>query len=308
MFLVTGGAGFIGSFAVDHLLAQGIPVRVLDDLSTGRGENLAGSAASLIHGDATDPATLRAAMSGCEAVIHLAARISVPDSCRDPHGYALANDAGTVAVFEAARQLGVRRVVYASTCAVYGSTPELPKRETDALVPESPYAASKAAAEMYAQAYTRTLGLGCVGLRFFNVYGPRQDPAGAYAAAIPKFIERAAAGEPLVVFGDGEQGRDFVHVRDVARAIALAATVPGAAGRVFNIGGGRMRTINEIARLIIAQTNGRSAVERRPARDGDVRFSLADISLAAGILGWRPVEDFDAGMAETVAWYLRNAG
>lgn len=304
MFLVTGGAGFIGSHTVETLVSCGIAVRVLDDLSTGRLENLAGLDVDLVKGSVADEQVVARAMHGCTHVVHLAAKASVPGSCDDPIGYDQVNVRGTLVVMDAARRAGVRRLVYASSSAVYGAAPDLPKREEQAVRVESPYAAAKAADELYGQAFARTLGLECVGLRFFNVFGARQDPEGPYAAVIPKFVEAALRGDPLRIFGDGEQGRDFVAVEDVVRAVLLAATSHnGVSGRVYNVGAGRMTTVNSLARLVLTEVGGPSRVEHHPERPGDVRWSLADVSAAKRDLGWEPLADFEAAMRRTIAWY-----
>ena len=302
MFLVTGGAGFIGSHTAAALIAQGLRVRVLDDLCSGSLANLVGLDVEFHEGSVADSDAVGRAMQGCTEVVHLAALPSVPGSCRDPVAYDLVNVHGAVVVFEAARRAGVRRVVYASSSAVYGASELLPKREDQSIDAQSPYAAAKAANEIYAATFSRTLGLECVGLRYFNVFGPRQDPNGPYAAVIPRFVEMALGGTPLPIFGDGEQGRDFVSVHDVARANLLAARVPGLGGRVYNIGGGRMMSVNQLAHHVSTVVGGVS-VAHQPERPGDVRYSMADISRATNELGWRPEADFDAAMAETIRWY-----
>jgi len=304
VILVTGGAGFIGSHTVRALLARGDAVRVLDDLSTGSQANLTGLDVDLIIGDIADAdVTLRAA-SGCRAAIHLAAKASVPGSCADPLGYDRTNVRGTLAVFEAARQHGLSRVVYASSSAVYGTTDVLPVHEGLPLLPESPYAAGKATAEHYARAYTFTLGLPCTGLRYFNVFGPRQDPAGPYAAVIPRFVEMALQGKPMTIYGDGGQTRDFVSVHDVVRANLLA--LDHKTSGVFNIGGGRSTTINDLAAAVRAEVPGAGPVLHQPERAGDIRHSLADISAITAALGWTPQADFSAALGETIRWMAQQ--
>lgn len=302
MYLVTGGAGFIGSHTVALLRKRGHAVRVLDDLSSGLEANLEGLEADLVVGSITDAAVVTDAVRGCSHVIHLAAIPGVPASVDDPVASDLANVNGTVVVFEAARRAGVRRVVFASSCAVYGQTEGRTVREGDPLGPTSPYAASKAADELYAAVFTETLGLSCVGLRYQNVYGPRQDPSGPYAAVIPRFVEFALRGLPLPVEGDGEQSRDFVSVHDVARANLAAATAPGAQG-VYNVGSGRRTTVNEISALVLAAVPEHAGIEHHPPRQGDIRHMLSDPSKAAADMDWRAEADFEAAMAETVAWY-----
>lgn len=305
MILITGGAGFIGRHTVARLIADGEPVRVLDDLSTGDGDAVAALGAELRVGCVTDGEAVARAVEGVSAVIHLAARVSVPQSWEDPAGCARINVGGFVEVLRRATDAGVPRVVYASSCAVYGSLPGLPKREGDAVAPESPYAASKLADEAFASAWGRAAPgrPQVIGLRYFNVFGPGQDPGGPYGAVIPRFVEAALAGRALTVHGDGLQSRDFVSVRDVARANALAATAPLSGPVepwVVNIGGGRMLSLLDLIGAIEG-TLGRP-LERAhvPARVGDVRFSRADVSAARDRLGWTPEVDFGEALAETI--------
>ena len=302
MFLVTGGAGFIGSHTVALLRSRGHDVRVLDDLSSGFEANLRGLGAELMVGTITHPPTVEHALQGCSHVIHLAAIPGVPASVDDPVRSDLANVNGTVVVFEAARRAGVQRVVYASSCAVYGQTEGRVVRESDPLRPTSPYAADKAADEVYGAVFSGTLGLACVGMRYQNVYGTRQDPSGAYAAVIPRFVELALRGRPLPIQGDGEQSRDFVAVADVARANLLAATAPGARG-VYNIGTGQRTTVNEIAAVVLRRIPSAAGTEQHPPRQGDIRHMRSDPEKAASELGWRPQADFSAAMAQTIDWY-----
>lgn len=299
MYLVTGGAGFIGGHTVAALMEGGAAVRVLDDLSTGDARRIAG--AELVVGDVADPDAVARAMDGVTHVIHLAAKVSVPASWDDPTGFEHTNGGGFVCVLRAARAAGVGRVVYASSCAVYGSLPGLPKREGDPVAPESPYAATKLANEAWASAYSRASGVSVVGLRYFNVFGPGQDPRGPYGAVIPRFVEAALSGSPLTVFGDGEQGRDFVSVHDVARANVSACHAPDVGGRTFNIGSGRMMTINELIGVVGEVVGATPARVALPSREGDVRLSMADISSAQALLGWEPRADFGAALANTVA-------
>lgn len=304
MILLTGGAGFIGSHTAAYITSLGTPVRVLDDLSTGKRENLDGIDAELVVGDIRDEATVHACMQGCTGVIHLAARPGVPDSVADPLTFDSVNVHGTLVVLETARRLGVERVAYASSAAIYGPTEELPVREELGASPMSPYGANKAADELYAQVYSAELGVTCVGLRYFNVFGPRQDPRGPYAAVTPRFVERALQGQPLTIFGDGEQSRDFVSVLDVARANWLAVTRPGVVGgRAYNIGTGRGTTVNELAAYVLDVVPQAAGVTHGPERPGDIRHSIARVTLAKRNLGWTAEADFDAAMRETVAWY-----
>jgi nucleoside-diphosphate-sugar epimerase len=301
-FLVTGGAGFIGSHTVALLRAEGHAVRVLDDLSTGFEANLEGLGAELVRGCITDAATVRRVMEGCSHVIHLAAIPGVSASIDDPAASDHTNVNGAVVVFEAARRLGVRRVVYASSCSVYGQQAAGVVHEDDPVLPSSPYAASKAADELYAGVFTHTLGCSCVGLRYQNVYGTRQDPSGPYAAVIPRFVELALRGQALTIQGDGEQSRDFVSVGDVARANLLAATSPAASG-VYDIGTGRSTTVNQIARLVLERVSGAAGTVRLPARQGDIRHMRCDPQKARRDLGWSAQNDFELSMAETIGWY-----
>jgi nucleoside-diphosphate-sugar epimerase len=301
MFLVTGGAGFIGSHTVELLLREDHDVRVLDNLSTGYRENLAGMKVDLVEGSVADRDTVRRAMRGCSHVIHLAAMPGVQSSVDDPIAADLANVNGTVTVFEVARRLGIERVVYASSCAVYGQTGSGVVHEDQRLLPASPYAAAKAADELYASVFTHTLGLSCVGLRYQNVYGSKQDPAGAYAAVIPRFVKLALRGRPLPIQGDGEQSRDFVAVEDVARANLLAATAPRAEG-VYNIGTGRRTTVNDIAALV-QQVIGMVGTVEKPPRQGDIRHMCSDPSRAERDLGWKAQAEFEEAMAATIGWY-----
>lgn len=303
MVLVTGGAGFIGSHLVARLKGAGERVRVLDNLRTGRRSNLDGLEAELVVGDICDADTLGRVMRGAEVVYHLAACPGVPDSCEDPIGFDHINVHGTVKVFQAARELGVGRVVYASSSAVYGSGPHSPKTEDLPIVTESPYAASKAANELYAQAFSRTLGVDCVGLRFFNVFGPRQDPEGPYAAVIPRFLDRALSGRSLTVFGDGGQTRDFVYVTDVAEAHLAASTAEDVGGRVYNIGSGESLSVLRLAETVREVVDTDVEIEFLPERPGDVRDSRSDPSRALADLGWRARTPFTEAMQATFAWY-----
>jgi UDP-glucose 4-epimerase len=312
-FLVTGGAGFIGSHVVERLLRDhpGSMVRVLDDFSTGSMSNLpfaaqAGGRLEIVRGDIRDLATVEQAAAGAAVIFHQAAMRSVPRSVADPLGANLSNVNGTLHVLEAARRAGVRRVVYASSSSVYGDGVELPKREDQAPSPVSPYAVSKAAGEQYAAVWHRLYGVETVGLRYFNVFGPRQDPASEYAAVIPRFILWGMRGQPLEVHGDGEQSRDFTYIDNVVEANCLAAEAPGASG-AFNVGcGERVSLLQIIARL---ETLLGHPVERRhtPSRAGDVAHTLADIGRAKRVLGYTPLVPFDEGLQRTVDHFKRLA-
>jgi UDP-glucose 4-epimerase len=312
-FLVTGGAGFIGSHLVERLLRDPSTarVRVLDDFSTGSMANLpfadaAGDRLEIVRGDIRDLATVERVTTGASVVFHQAAMRSVPRSVADPLGANLSNVNGTLHVLEAARRAGVRRVVYASSSSVYGDRPDLPKREDQPPAPISPYAVSKAAGEQYAAVWHRLYGVETVGLRYFNVFGPRQDPASEYAAVIPRFILWGMRRQPLEVHGDGHQSRDFTYIDNVVEANCLAADAPGASG-AFNVGcGDRVSLLQIIARL---ESLLGHAVERRhtPARAGDVPHTLADISRAKRDLGYTPLVPFDEGFQRTVDYFRRTA-
>lgn len=307
--LVTGGAGFIGSHVVEHLLARGDTVRVLDNLSTGALPNLDAAAGDrrgdveLVTGDVQDPDVCARAVDGVEAVFHLAALGSVPRSMRDPWGSHDANTNGTLRLLEACRAAGVRRVVYSSSSSVYGDTPTLPKVETAEPLCRSPYAASKLAAEQYTLAYARAGLLEGVALRYFNVFGPRQSPAGPYAAVIPLFLRAAAEGRPAAIFGDGRQSRDFTYVDNVVQANLLAADGPAerVSGQVVNVGAGARTSLLELAALVGEVSGSALAVEHRPPRAGDVRDSLAGLERARAVLGYAPRVSLAEGLRRTWA-------
>jgi len=300
--LVTGGAGFIGSHLVDRLLADGWSVRLLDDFSSGREANLAhlNGSAELLRGDLRDRALLARALAGVEVVFHQAAVPSVPRSVAEPERTNDVNVTGTLGVLEASRTAGVRRVVFASSSSAYGDTPVLPKVETLPPCPLSPYALQKYAGERYCQLYHRLYGLETVALRYFNVFGPRQDPASEYAAVIPRFATACLAGEAPVVYGDGEQTRDFTFVGDAVAANVLAADAAFASGEVVNVAGGRRVSLNELLREISALTGASVAARYQPARAGDVRDSLADLGRARALLGYEPKTDLRSGLARTL--------
>lgn len=305
-YLITGGAGFIGSNIATELAARGESVRVLDDFSSGRIENLADIAdrIEIIRGDIRSYHTVRRAVAGVDYVLHQAAVASVPFSVEDPITANEINLSGTLNVLYAAREAGVKRLVYASSSAVYGNAPEQPKRETMAPQPMSPYAIAKLAGERYCRTFYQLYGFETVALRYFNVFGPRQDPASAYAAVIPLFTAALLAGKPITIHGDGQQSRDFVFVKDVAEANLLACTAPGAAGGVFNIAGGQRRTLLELVDNLAAVTGREPHLEYTPPRPGDVPHSQADISLAEKSIGYRPAVDLPAGLVHTVACFL----
>lgn len=303
--LVTGGAGFIGSNLTAALVEAGDDVGVIDDLSTGRRENLAGLEGSvgLTVGDIRDP-DLVSLMDGVEVVFHLAALPSVARSVLDPVATNSVNVDGTLAVLQAARRAAVRRVVYASSSSVYGDTPLLPKHENMAVSPLSPYAASKLAGESYCRAFARVYGLETVALRFFNVFGPRQDPASEYAAVVPRFVTQIMAGSRPLIFGDGLQSRDFTFVGNVVDACMLAATTrPDPVGEALNVGCGDRTSLLELVAILndIMGTDVRSSFA--PRRAGDVRHSHASIEKARALLGYAPRVEVRDGLARTVAWF-----
>ena len=310
-YLVTGGAGFIGSNLVRFLLDKGQEVVVLDNFATGKRENLAEVAGriELVEGDIRDGEAVRRCADGCGVIFHEAALGSVPRSMEDPAATHDANVNGTLTVLEAARA-GGQRVVFAASSSAYGDAPESPKCEEMVPKPISPYAASKVSCEAYMQAYAAAYGMATVSLRYFNVYGPRQDPQGAYAAAIPAFVARLLRGEQPVIFGDGEQSRDFCYIGNVCRANWLASQVPAAScdGRPINIACGRRTSLNQILDQLGKLLNVEVAADYQPERPGDVKHSLADISRARQRLGYEPEVFFEDGLAKAIDWYRENLG
>ena len=305
--LVTGGAGFIGSSLARVLVRRGDQVRVLDDFSSGKRQNLDDIAARIevIEASILDEATLRRAAAGVDVIFHQAALPSVPRSLNAPLPSHEANATGTLRVLEAARAERVRRVVYAGSSSAYGDTPVLPKVETMVPRPLSPYAVSKLTGELYCQMYARTFGVETVVLRYFNVFGPRQDPTSQYAAVIPRFVTAALAGEQPVIFGDGSQSRDFCFIDNVVDANLRAAEAPGpeVSGRVFNIACGTATDLNTVVRLVGELTGKPLQARYQPPRAGDVKHSLADIEQARAGLGYQPQVLFPEGLARTVAWF-----
>jgi len=304
-YLVTGGAGFIGSHIATALVERGDRVRVLDNLSTGTPQNLEHLAGKveLVEGDVTNLAEVEAAVVGVDVVFHQAAMASVPRSMAEPLASHAACATGTVAVLDAARRHGVRRVVFAASSSAYGDAPKVPKCENDLPAPISPYAAAKLASEMYCQAFAAAFGLETVALRYFNVFGPRQDPNGEYSAVIPKFVSLMIAGRRPTVFGDGGQSRDFVYVADVVAANLAAATAPGASGRVFNVACGRQSSLLELIASINVALGTTIEPIFAPPRAGDVRESVADISSARAVLGYEPKYDFHQGLQLSIDYY-----
>lgn len=307
--LVTGGSGFIGSHLVRELLRQGCSVRVLDNWATGRPENLdeVREEIDLRRGSVADVETARSAVDGCEVVFHLAAVPSVARSLKDPVSTNEANVTGTITMLAAARDGGARRFVYAGSSSVYGSNPALPKREDMHTAPKSPYAVAKLAGEQYTRVFGQLFELETVCLRYFNVFGPRQDPGSKYAGVIPAFILALLEGRPLRLEGDGTQSRDFTYVANVVQANLLAMRAPASvSGEVFNIGCGQRFDINYLIEQLGGILNVEPQVERLPGRPGDVPHSLADVSLAQRLLGYAPAVSFPEGLRQTVAWYQQQ--
>jgi nucleoside-diphosphate-sugar epimerase len=308
-YLVTGGAGFIGSHIVEALIERGERIRVLDNLSTGRWENIAPflERVEFTEGDLRDDETLHRAVEGIDYVLHQAAIPSVVRSVQDPIATETANVVGTLNLLLAARDAGVRRVVYASSCSIYDDSPVLPKVETMSPHPKSPYAVSKLAMEHYCRVFTELHGLETVGLRYFNVFGPRQDPTSEYAAVIPKFITAMLRGESPTIYGDGMQSRDFTYVSNVVTANLLATTVPDMVGGVFNAAVGTRYTLLELLAMLNEILGIHIEPIFAPARPGDVKHSLADISLIKQC-GYQVQIDFRAGLQKTVEWYRVHSG
>lgn len=304
-YLVTGGAGFIGSHLVEALLARGEQVRVLDDFSTGKMENLQPflGRAELVRGDCADTEVARAAMRGVDYVLHEAAIPSVPRSLADPEGTHRANCSGTVALLEAARREGVKRFVLAASSAVYGDTPTLPKQEDMAPSPKSPYAVQKLASEHYCRVYFETHGVPTVCLRYFNVFGPRQDPKSEYAAVIPRFALAVLRGTPATVFGDGQQTRDFTPVECVVQANLLACTSERAPGQVMNVARGERISLLDLLERFSRLAGREAFIRFEPARAGDVRHSLADIERARTLLGYEPSMPLEAALGRVLEYY-----
>jgi UDP-glucose 4-epimerase len=301
--LVTGGGGFIGSHLAEHLLERGYRVRILDNFATGRRSSVAAldGQVELIEGDIQSYERVNKALAGCEVVFHLAALPSVPRSVQDPLTSNATNVIGTLNVLLAARDRGVRRVVYASSSSVYGSGGgTTPKQEDKPTMPISPYATAKLAGEGYARSFHEVYGLETVSLRYFNVFGPRQDPTSQYAAVIPNFIGALLAGQPPVIFGDGEQSRDFTYVANVVQANVLAMDAPGVAGKVYNIACGERVTLNRL----VGELRGLLDSDVDPAyaapRAGDIKHSVADLSLARAELGYEPEVQLREGLERTI--------
>ena len=309
LFLITGGAGFIGSHLVREVLGRGDRVRVLDNFLAGKRQNLEGVTGDLeiVEGDQRDPATCASAMAGVTHVLHIGALPSVARSVSDPKASHDININGTFNLLMAARDAGVQRFVYSSSSSVYGNTPELPKTEGMIPNPRSPYAVTKLTGEYYCAVFHSLFGLPTVALRYFNVFGPRQDPASAYAAVIPRFIRALLKGEPLPVHGDGLQTRDFTYVANAVHANLLACTAALAGPLVVNIGGGQRISLLDLVRELETLTGRKASLAFEAARPGDVRDSQADITRAREQLGYAPVVDMTRGLEQTLA-YFRSLG
>jgi nucleoside-diphosphate-sugar epimerase len=309
-YLVTGGAGFIGSNIVDELVRRKHEVVVLDDLSAGKESNLAG-VRSKIDFRISSVVDLQAAQSACRGVdyvIHLAARTSVPKSVKDPIDTNRANIDGTLNVLVAARDAKVRRFVFAASSSAYGETPTLPKLETMRAEPISPYGVSKYVGELYAQVFGRVYGLENASVRYFNVFGPRQDPTSQYSGVLSRFMLAVIEGQPPVVYGDGEQSRDFTYVDNVVDETLQACEASGASGRVFNGGTGVRITLNQVLKLLEKITGRKIQAKYDPPRVGDIRDSQAEISLARKVLGYEPRVHFEEGLKRTWEWYQGTYG
>jgi nucleoside-diphosphate-sugar epimerase len=304
-YVVTGGAGFIGSNTVDELVKRGHSVVVLDDLSSGKEENLAEvrSKITLIKGSITDIEVVRKAMHEAEYVLHLAARTSVPRSVKDPIESNKINIDGTLNVLVAARDAKAKRIVFAASSSAYGETPTLPKVETMVPAPISPYGVTKFVGELYLQTFGRCYGLENVSLRYFNIFGPRQDPSSPYSGVLAKFCTAFLEETQPVIFGDGEQTRDFTYVENAVQANLLAFEAPQVSGKVFNVGVGGRVSLNEVVATLAKISGKQLEVKYDPPRDGDIRDSQADISQARELLAYDPQIDFEEGIRRTFDWY-----
>jgi nucleoside-diphosphate-sugar epimerase len=307
LYLITGAAGFIGSSLVRALLERGDQVRGIDNLATGRRENLSGifDKIEFLEADILDADSMRKACAGVDYVLHQAAIPSVPKSVLDPVGSNRANVDGTVSVLVAARDAKVKRVVYAASSSAYGDTPTLPKHEGMTPNPISPYAVAKLTGEYYMTSFYRCYGLETVSLRYFNIFGPRQDPSSQYSGVLAKFSMQMLRGEQPSIFGDGEQSRDFNYIDNAVSANLLACKAPASecAGRVFNIATGHRATLNQTFELMKPLTGYKGSVKYGPERGGDIKHSLADITLAKKHLGYKPLVTFEEGLRRTVEWY-----
>ena len=303
-YLVTGGAGFIGSHLAEELVRRGERVRVVDNLSTGKRQNIAHlPPVEFVEGDLADLEVAQRAVSGVDYVLHQAAIPSVPRSVQDPVTSNRANIDASLNVLVAARDAGVKRLVYAGSSSAYGDTPTLPKVETMATAPLSPYALQKLVGEQYCQMFTRLYGLETVTIRYFNVFGPRQDPSSPYSGVISLFISALCDGRQPTIYGDGEHTRDFTYVANVVDGVLRACTAAGASGEVINVATGGRISLNTLFTTIRSLVDARVNPIYAAPRQGDVKDSQADISKARRILGYEPIVSFEEGLARTVAWY-----
>jgi UDP-glucose 4-epimerase len=307
-YLVTGGAGFIGSHIVEALVAQGAAVRVLDNFSTGKRENLnvVRDQIDILEGDLRDPTMIRRAVDGVDVIFHEAAFVSVPQSMEQPRDCLDVNVTGTSELFEAARRAGARRVVFATSAAVYGDSTDMPLSEETALRPLSPYAASKRVDEIYGQLYTTSFGLDVVALRYFNVYGPRQRPDSMYAAAVPIFIRRLLDGKPVTIFGDGGQTRDLINIHDVVHANLTASEHPAAPGEIFNICTGIETRIIDLVEILQDLFPEAAAPVFAEPRAGDIYRSIGSPQKAADLLGFQARVSLEQGLKEAVEWMRKQ--
>lgn len=307
-YLVTGGAGFIGSHLVEHLVRRGAAVRVVDNFVTGSRENLLGlSNVEVIEGDLADPEIARQAVVGVDYILHQAAIPSVPRSVADPWVSHRANVDATLHLLLAAREAGVRRGIYAASSSAYGDAPTLPKVETMQPVPRSPYALQKLVGEEYSRLFTQLYGLETVSIRYFNVFGPRQDPNSQYSGVIARFITALLQGNSPVVYGDGEQTRDFTYIDNVVMAVLAACTAPRASGEVINVATGDRVSLNQLFQKLCAIINVEIEPIYESSRPGDVRDSLADCTKAKERLGYQPFVNFEDGLRLTVEWYRQSS-
>jgi nucleoside-diphosphate-sugar epimerase len=304
-YMVTGGAGFIGSNTVDELVKRGHSVVVLDDLSSGKEDNLAEvrNKITFMKASITDLEAVRKAVHEAECVIHLAARTSVPRSMKDPIETNRINVDGTLNVLVAARDAKVKRIVFAASSSAYGETPTLPKVESMPPAPISPYGVTKYVGELYAQTFGRCYGLENVALRYFNIFGPRQDPGSPYSGVLSRFAAAFLEDTPPVIYGDGEQSRDFTYVENAVQANLLASEAPNVSGKVFNIGTGSRYTLNQTLELLRGHSGKNLQAQYDPPRDGDIRDSQADITQARELLGYDPQVSFEEGLQRTLDWY-----
>ena len=305
-YLITGGVGFIGSNLAHTLVARRESVRILDDFSSGRSKNLDGiqDRVEIVRGDLRDPVVVARAVEGIEIVFHQAALNSNPRSIKEPGPTNAVNVGGTVLLLEAARKAGVRRLVYASSSSVYGElSPVLPKTEELPLLPKAPYGVSKLAAELYCRVFAQVYGIETVSLRYFNVFGPRQHPDSEYAAVIPRFLRRMLAGQRPVIYGDGEQSRDFTPVANVVAANLCASAASQGNGGAFNVACGQPSTLNQLVAWLNEELGTNLPPVYEPIRQGDIRHSYASIRQAESVLGYRPQVEVREGLRETVAWF-----